>query len=127
MSSTHWLPFSRSHTCDEIDAERVGDAVRLMGWVARVRNLGGLRFMDLRDRFATVQLIADPADAALDEITRSLRMEDVIAVEGVVQARPPEMARDDSPAGAVEVSVSRVVVLNKSQVVPFMIAVDAKA
>ncbi len=127
MKSAYWLPFSRSHTCGEITGNSVGVSVRMMGWVSRVRNLGGLRFIDLRDRYGNVQLIADPSDAVLDEVTRGLRMEDVIAVEGDVRARPAEMARDDSPAGAVEVSVSRVVVLNKSEVPPFTITDDVKA
>src|SRR5438045_1185658 len=98
-----------------------------MGWVARARDLGGVRFIDLRDRYGRVQVVVDAADAALNDDTQSLRMEDVIAVEGVVRARPAEMVRTDSPAGAIEVAASRVVVLNRSNVLPFTITDEVKA
>ena len=124
---TYWLPFSRSHTCAEAGEAAVGEPVRLMGWVQRLRDLGGLRFINLRDRYGNIQLIADPEDAALDEATGGLRMEDVIAVEGVVRERPPEEQRDGYAGGRVEVVVERVVVLNKSEVPPFTITDDVKA
>ena len=128
MSTTgYWLPFARSHRCGDLDASTAGAAVRLMGWVARVRDLGGVRFIELRDRYGRVQLVVDAADKDLDTVTAGLRMEDVIAVEGTVRARPREMVRDDTPAGAIEVTLSRVVVLNRSQVIPFNIADDVKA
>jgi len=98
-----------------------------MGWVERARNLGGLRFIDLRDRYGNVQLIADPARGDLGDVTRALRMEDVIAVEGMVRERPADMVRNDSPSGAVEVDVSRIVVLNPSEVPPFTVADEVKA
>ena len=121
------LPFARSHTCGELDAERAGETVRLMGWVARVRDLGGVRFIDLRDRYGSVQLVVDPSDSSLDAISGGLRMEDVVAVEGAVRPRPAEMARDDKPTGAIEVSVGRIVVLNRSEVPPFTISDEVKA
>jgi aspartyl-tRNA synthetase len=98
-----------------------------MGWVARVRDLGGLRFIDLRDRYGRVQLVVDASVSELDAVTAQLRMEDVIAAEGVVRARPAEMVRDDSPAGGIEVALSRVIVLNRSEVIPFNIADEVKA
>ena len=124
--SGYWLPFSRSHHLGELGAGSAGQKVRLMGWVARVRDLGGVRFVDLRDRYGRVQLVVDTT-GAMGKETESLRMEDVIAVEGEVRARPKEMVRDDSPAGAIEVAVGRVVVLNKAEVIPFNIADEVKA
>jgi len=124
---TYWLPFSRSHTCAELGGDSVGETVRVMGWVQRMRDLGGLRFIDLRDRYGHVQLIADPKEPGLDEATRALRMEDVIAAEGVVRARPDDMKRDDVAAGDIEVSVSKVLVLNRSEVPPFTITDEVKA
>jgi aspartyl-tRNA synthetase len=103
-----------------------GTRVRLMGWVARVRDLGGVRFIDLRDRYGRVQLVVDAA-GAMGRETEALRMEDVIAVEGEVRARPKEMVRDDVPGGAIEVAVARLTLLNKSEVIPFNIADDVKA
>ncbi len=124
--SGYWLPFPRSHRLGELDARAVGARVRLMGWVARLRDLGGVRFVELRDRYGRVQLVVDTtADVGAD--TSSLRMEDVIAIEGEVRARPQDMVRDDTPAGAIEVAVARVVVLNKSAVIPFNIADEVKA
>ena len=125
-TSSYWLPFSRSHTCAELGDESIGETVRVMGWVQRLRDLGGLRFIDLRDRYGHIQLIADPEGEGLD-VTRTLRMEDVIAVEGVVRARPDDMKRDDVRGGRVEVAVSRVVVMNKSEVLPFTITDEVKA
>jgi aspartyl-tRNA synthetase len=122
----YWLPFSRSHTCAQVGEEQMGESVRLMGWVQRLRDLGGLRFIDLRDRYGHMQLIADPDEAGL-EVTGTLRMEDVIAVEGTVRARPDDMKRDDVPGGGVEVALTRVVVLNKSEVLPFTVTDEVKA
>ena len=104
--SNYWIPFSRTHTCGDLTEANTGEAVRLMGWVAKLRDLGGLRFIDLRDRYGSLQLIIDPSDASLDDTTKGLLMEDVIAVEGDVRARPEEMARADTPSGRIEVAVS---------------------
>jgi aspartyl-tRNA synthetase len=122
-----WLPFERSHHAGELSAGLSGTRVHLMGWVSRARNLGGVRFIDLRDRYGHVQVVVDAADADLQEATASLRMEDVIAVEGVVRRRPAEMVRDDSPAGAIEVAAAKVIVLNHSSVLPFTITDEVKA
>ncbi|HEX5132056.1 MAG TPA: aspartate--tRNA ligase [Candidatus Krumholzibacteria bacterium] len=128
MSTTgYWLPFARSHRCCDLNPALAGQTVRLMGWVARLRDLGGVRFVELRDRYGRVQLVVDAAQAELGELAASLRMEDVIAVEGEVRARPADMVRGDSPAGAIEVAVTRLVVLNRSEVIPFNIADDVKA
>ena len=126
--SGYWLPFARSHRTGELGARQTGENVQLMGWVARLRDLGGVRFIDLRDRYGHVQLVVDAAASGqLGELSAGLRMEDVIAVEGTVRARPREMVRDDTPAGAIEVAVSRLVVLNRSEVIPFSIADEVKA
>jgi len=121
------LPFSRTHTCAQAGEAAAGETVRVMGWVQRLRDLGGLRFINLRDRYGHIQLIVDPQDGTLDELTRGLRMEDVIAVEGVVRERPPEEQRDAYAGGRVEVVVGRVVVLNRSEVPPFTITDEVKA
>jgi aspartyl-tRNA synthetase len=123
----YWLPFQRSHTCGELRAKNAGETVRLMGWVAKLRDLGGLKFIDLRDRYGITQLIVDTEDSALAEPARHLRMEDVIAVEGEVSSRPGDMKRDDMETGAIEVSVRRLFVLNKSEVPPFTITDEVKA
>jgi len=123
----YWLPFKRSHNCGELRAEHADSTVRLMGWIQRVRDLGGLKFIDLRDRYGVTQLIVDPADENLTGPAAGLRMEDVLAVEGEVGSRPDDMKRDDMPTGAVEVSVKSLFVLNKSEVPPFTITDEVKA
>ena len=121
------IPFSRSHKCNEVGEKDVGTEVRLMGWVKRVRNLGGLRFVDLRDRYGLVQLLIDPSREELDEFSKALNMEDVIACRGTVQRRPDEMVRTDMDTGAFEVAVEEFVLLNPSEVPPFTIVDDVKA
>jgi aspartyl-tRNA synthetase len=126
-SEGYWLPFKRSHTCGDLREEHSGETVRLMGWVQRVRDLGGLKFIDLRDRYGMTQLIVDTEDEELAAPAGGLRMEDVIAVEGEAGSRPDDMKRVDIPTGAVEVSVRTLAVLNKSQVPPFTITDEVKA
>jgi aspartyl-tRNA synthetase len=121
------VPFTRTHRCGEVGEGDVDREVRLMGWVARVRDLGGLRFIDLRDRTGIVQLIVDPGDKDLDETSRPLAMEHVIACRGKVRRRPGDMVRTDMSTGAVEVAASEITLLNPSLVPPFVVADDVKA
>ncbi|UCG52528.1 MAG: aspartate--tRNA ligase [Candidatus Latescibacterota bacterium] len=121
------IPFSRTHTCNEISQSDVGGEVRVMGWVSRVRDLGGLRFIDLRDRYGIVQLLVDPGKKELDDLSKSLNMEDVIACEGRVQRRPDDMVRTDMSTGAFEIAVDTLYLLNASEVPPFTIVDDVKA
>ncbi|MFQ5512085.1 MAG: aspartate--tRNA ligase [Candidatus Krumholzibacteriia bacterium] len=121
------IPFSRTHTCADPGEADVGTRVGLMGWVARVRNLGGLRFVDLRDRYGMIQLLVDPRRGDLGEVSGNLGMEDVVACEGVVQKRPQAMVRDDMETGCVEVAVEKFYLLNDSKVPPFVITDDCNA
>jgi aspartyl-tRNA synthetase len=95
----------RTHLCGALRAEHVGSAVRLGGWVHRSRNLGGLVFVDLRDREGIVQVSFDPRFTPADVVERaaSLGSEAVILVEGEVIARPPEMRNAEVSTGDVEV------------------------
>jgi aspartyl-tRNA synthetase len=121
------VPFTRTHRCGEVGESDVDREVRLMGWVARVRNLGGLRFIDLRDRSGIVQLIVDPREQGLDEASRHLNMEDVIACRGTARRRPADMVRSDMDTGAVEVAAAEITLLNPSLVPPFVVTDDVKA
>lgn len=128
MSAKRYVvPFERTHRCNEVSDGDVGKEVRVMGWVARVRDLGGLRFIDLRDRSGVIQLIVDPRAGALDEISKALGMEDVIACRGALRRRPDDMVRSDMKTGAFEVAVEELVLLNSSRVPPFVVADDVKA
>ena len=95
----------RSHPCGVLRIEHVGETVHLGGWVHRARDLGGLVFLDLRDRAGLVQVSFDPgtAGAAACSLAASLGAETVVVVEGVVAERPPAMKNADMSTGAVEV------------------------
>ncbi len=113
----------RSHTCGELRASHIGQTVRLSGWVNRLRHHGGLAFVDLRDRYGLTQVVLDPQEApqALAEAA-DLAAEWVLAVEGVVRARPEGQSNEDLPTGTVEVLARSMTVLNRSQVPPFEVA-----
>jgi aspartyl-tRNA synthetase len=95
----------RDTLCGSLRSEHVGTTVRLGGWVHRRRDLGGLVFIDLRDRAGIVQVSFDPAHAAPEtlELARSLGAESVVLVTGEVAARPPEMRNAELATGDVEV------------------------
>ena len=110
----------RTHTCGELRIENVGQTVTLAGWVQKSRKLGGMTFVDLRDRYGITQLVVDAhADAALVETAASLGREWVIQVTGEVIERQSKNAK--MPTGDVEISLSEIKVLNKANTPPFTI------
>ncbi|MEM1095690.1 MAG: aspartate--tRNA ligase [Bacteroidota bacterium] len=117
----------RSHTCGDLRLDHVGQTVTLKGWVDTRRDLGGLIFIDLRDRFGLTQVVFSPQDnqAAYDLADR-LRVEDVISVQGAVDNRSDETINPKLPTGKVEVRVSDLVVLNVAEPVPFSVSAHAE-
>lgn len=115
----------KTHTCGELRREHIGQVVSLAGWVHRRRDHGGLTFLDLRDRFGLVQVVANP-DAATDahQVMATVRMEWVIQVEGTVRARPAGSENPNLTTGEIEVDARQVRVLNASKALPFMISTD---
>lgn len=102
----------RSHGCGELTDVHCGQEVKLCGWVHRVRNLGGLMMMDLRDRYGTVQLCCEEGSVVEGvELLPRLAREMVLQVWGQVRARPESAQRRDSPGGVIEVHVRRLAVL----------------
>jgi aspartyl-tRNA synthetase len=110
----------RSHQCGELRHEHVGQDVRLSGWLHNRRNLGGVLFVDLRDHYGIVQLVARPGTAAFDAL-EALRKETVICVRGPVISRSAENVNPDLVTGEVEVEVAEVEVLGSCEVLPFTI------
>ena len=108
----------RSHMAGRLGPDEAGERVRLAGWVARVRDLGGISFFDLRDGSGLVQVVVDPAVAPA---ASGLRMEYCVAVEGTVQRRPEGTENPDLETGAIEVAADGVEVLSRSATLPFMI------
>jgi aspartyl-tRNA synthetase len=115
---------TRTHTNGALRAEDVGADVVLLGWVHRVRDLGGLLFIDLRDRDGLTQLVFDRDDAETMAKAKRLRSEFVIGVQGRVQRRSPETVNPKLPTGEIEVMVRRLVILNEAKTPPFPIAED---
>jgi aspartyl-tRNA synthetase len=112
----------KTHTCGELRQTDAGQTVTLAGWVHRRRDHGDLIFIDLRDRFGLVQLVADPetspkAHAALGQV----RSEWVLQVVGEVRSRPAEMVNPHLATGEIEVVATAVTVLNQSETPPFLI------
>ncbi|MCE5245137.1 MAG: aspartate--tRNA ligase [Desulfobacteraceae bacterium] len=114
--------WARTHDCNTLNAQEVGQTVILMGWVQRRRDHGGLIFVDLRDREGLTQVVFDPQfDAAAHEHAHCLRSEFVIAVRGKVRLRPDGMTNPKLRTGEIEVIVSELKVLNSSKTPPFQI------
>jgi aspartyl-tRNA synthetase len=110
----------RTHTCGELRIENVGTKVTLAGWVQRSRKLGGMTFIDLRDRYGITQLVVKAdADAALIETATSLGREYVIQAIGTVVER--ESKNPKMPTGDIEISLEKINILNKSLTPPFTI------
>ncbi|MGT2744186.1 aspartate--tRNA ligase [Streptococcus phocae subsp. phocae] len=111
----------RSMYVGRVRKEHIGEKLTLKGWVSRRRDLGGLIFIDLRDREGIMQLVINPEEVSNELMTKaeSLRSEYVIAVEGIVEAR--QQANDKLATGAVELKVSDLTILNTSKTPPFEI------
>src|SRR5690606_6236147 len=111
----------RTHTNGELRAAHVGRAVTLKGWVDTHRNLGGLLFLDLRDRYGLTQLVFSPeVDRALYERAERLRAEAVVSVTGTVRER--QSKNPDLPTGDIEVWVDDLDVLNTAEPLPFVVS-----
>ena len=114
--------FKRTRTCGDLRKKDAGSTVILNGWIHRIREHGGITFINLRDRYGITQVVVD-ADSSeqLQMLAKDLRMEFCIAVEGAVRARPDSMVNADMGTGEIEVVARTIVVLSKSAVLPFMI------
>ena len=110
----------RTHTCGELRIENKGQQVTLAGWVQKARKLGGMTFIDLRDRYGITQLVVEAdAPAALVETATSLGREFVIQAKGEVVERQAKNAK--MPTGDIEIRLSEIHILNRSTVPPFTI------
>ena len=112
----------RTHQCGTLTKEDVGREVTLSGWVQRYRDLGGVLFVDLRDRTGIVQLVFNPAfSKEAHEIADRVRSEYVITVRGEVVHRDPETYNPNIPTGEIEVRVKHIEILNPAKTPPFPI------
>jgi aspartyl-tRNA synthetase len=110
----------RTHTCGALRNEHIGTNVTLSGWVQRSRDLGGMTFVDLRDRYGITQLVFNmETDAKLCETARKLGREFVIQIEGAVIERSNK--NKNMPTGDIEIEVAKLTVLNEAKTPPFTI------
>jgi aspartyl-tRNA synthetase len=116
----------KTHTCGEIRREHIGETVTLAGWVGRRRDHGGLVFIDLRDRWGTTQVVADPTvSEEAHSIAQSVRGEYVLQVRGRVRPRPEGLSNPNLETGEIEVVAASLQVLNTAKTPPFLINDDA--
>ncbi|WP_170374296.1 aspartate--tRNA ligase [Ruegeria atlantica] len=113
----------RSHTCAALTAANVGETVRLSGWVHRVRDHGGVLFIDLRDHFGVTQVLCDGDSAAFAELEK-VRSEWCIRIDGTVKARDAELVNPKLPTGEIEVYVRELEVLGAADELPLMVFGD---
>lgn len=112
----------KSHNCGQITAKNIGEEVTLSGWVACVRDLGGIIFVELRDRTGFFQLVADPqVNPEIHEIFSKLKTESVINIKGKVTMRPEETYNDKLPTGEVETYPVFAKVLSEAKTLPFVL------
>ena len=118
---------NRTHNNGELRLEHVGQVVELKGWVAKTRNLGGLVFIDLRDRYGITQLVANPENVSHEvlEAANKVRNEYVIAVKGTVaerQSKNPNMATGD-----IEIILDELTIISEAEMTPLIIADETDA
>jgi aspartyl-tRNA synthetase len=112
--------FKRTHTCGELTKSEIGTEVQLNGWISKSRDLGGLIFIDLRDRYGKTQIVLNEENY-IDafNIAKKLGLEDVIGIKGNVIARPDEAVNKNIQTGAIDVEVSEIMIYNESDPPPF--------
>lgn len=113
----------RSHTCGALRESNIGETIRLSGWVHRVRDHGGVLFIDLRDHYGLTQCVVDP-DSPAFSLAEKLRSEFVVKMDGKVRRRPEGTDNDDLPTGKVEVYVSEIEVLGPAGDLPLPVFGD---
>jgi len=113
--------------CGDFTAEQIGQNARLYGWVQTNRDHGGVVFLDVRDRFGLVQVVAHPDTPEIHKLAHSLRQQDVIEVLGEVIPRSPETVNPKLATGAIEVKAIEIRVLNRAETPPFQIEDDCDA
>ncbi len=115
----------RTHTCNELRASDAGKTVRLSGWMFRLRDHGGILFVDLRDHYGLTQIVVHPSRSFFNLVEKA-HLESVITVTGEVKLRTPDTINPDLPTGEIEIEANELVMESASQVTPLYIP-DEKA
>ncbi|WP_167648181.1 aspartate--tRNA ligase [Mameliella alba] len=113
----------RSHTCADLTKDQVGDTVRLAGWVHRIRDHGGVLFIDLRDHYGMTQVLCDPDSPVFAQVEK-VRSEWCIRIDGTVKARADSLVNPKLPTGEIEVYIRDIEVLGEAQELPLIVFGD---
>jgi aspartyl-tRNA synthetase len=113
----------RTHTCGELRLSDVDRRIVLLGWIHRVRDLGGVLFFDVRDRYGITQVVVRAGSPAA-AVANRLRAEYVVKVTGLAERRGAETVNPKLPTGDVEVSAAEIEILNEARTPPFPINED---
>ncbi|MCF6327639.1 MAG: aspartate--tRNA ligase [Devosiaceae bacterium] len=113
----------RSHTCVQLNKANVGENVRLSGWVHRVRDHGGVLFVDLRDHYGITQCVADPDSPAFKAV-EELKAESVVRIDGLVKARDGAAINKDLPTGEIEIFINELEILGPAKELPLPVFGD---
>ena len=113
----------RSHTCADLTKDQVGDTVRLAGWVHRIRDHGGVLFIDLRDHYGVTQVLCDPDSPVFSQVEK-VRSEWCIRIDGNVKARAESLVNPKLPTGEIEVYIRDIEVLGEAQELPLIVFGD---
>ena len=113
----------RSHTCADLTEKNVGDNIRLSGWVHRVRDHGGVLFIDLRDHYGMTQVLCDPDSPVFNEVEK-VRSEWCIRIDGTVKAREAALVNTKISTGKIEVFIKDLEVLGSAEELPLMVFGD---
>ena len=113
----------RSHSCADLNASNEGETVRLAGWVNRIRDHGGVLFIDLRDHYGITQVLCDPDSPVFNEVEK-VRSEWCIRIDGNVKKRDPELVNSKIPTGEVEVFIRDMEVLGAAEELPLIVFGD---
>ena len=118
----------RTHTCGELREANIGQSVVLNGWVAVRRDLGGVIFIEMRDRYGLTQVVFEPTyNLEAHEVGKKLRSEYVISIEGKVRKRPAGTENLSLPTGTIDVMVDKLIILNQAETPPFQIDDNVEA
>lgn len=116
---------TRTHNCGELREKNIGESVVINGWVDRRRDLGGVIFIDIRDRYGITQVVFEPTfNSQTHSDAKDLRSEYVISVEGIVRKRPADTDNPELPTGHIDVMVNKLIILNEAETPPFQIKDD---
>ena len=113
----------RSHNCNELRKKDDGKVVKLSGWVHRIRDHGGVLFIDLRDHFGLTQVLADP-DSPVFKDVESVRAEWCVSIEGIVRKRDESLINEKLPTGEIEVFISKINILGSAEELPLPVFGD---